>query len=169
MVSKVFEGTNVEIPAVLANRDRRVATQAQLLREHPSQVVVACKLNIPGPVKNSAAIQAFFTAGLARLEDQWLACGQPFEIATSWEDAPTGPERFYLLYSAGVTVKEGTVHFEERQPANRLFDLDVLITNGGESHSLSRGNFDLPVQICLICGRPAKECGRSRRHSVEEL
>ena len=59
MVSKVFEGTNVEIPAVLANRDRRVATQAQLLREHPSQVVVACKLNIPGPVKNSAAIHAF--------------------------------------------------------------------------------------------------------------
>lgn len=169
MVSKVFEGTDVEIPAVLANRDRRVATQAQLLREHPSQVVVACKLNIPGPVKNSAAIQAFFTAGLARLEDQWLACGQPFEIATSWEDAPTGPERFYLLYSAGVTVKEGTVHFEERQPANRLFDLDVLITNGGESHSLSRGDFDLPVRTCLICGRPAKECGRSRRHSVEEL
>ncbi len=169
MVSKVFEGTNVEIPAVLANRDRRVATQAQLLREHPSQVVVACKLNIPGPVKNSAAIQAFFTAGLARLEDQWLACGQPFEIATSWEDAPTGPERFYLLYSAGVTVKEGAVHFEERQPANRLFDLDVLITNGGESHSLSRGDFDLPVRTCLICGRPAKECGRSRRHSVEEL
>lgn len=169
MVSKVFEGTNVEIPAVLANRDRRVATQAQLLREHPSQVVVACKLNIPGPVKNSAAIQAFFTAGLARLEDQWLACGQPFEIATSWEDAPTGPERFYLLYSAGVTVKEGTVHFEERQPANRLFDLDVLITNGGESHSLSRGDFDLTVRTCLICGRPAKECGRSRRHSVEEL
>ena len=169
MVSKVFEGTNVEIPAVLANRDRRVATQAQLLREHPSQVVVACKLNIPGPVKNSATIQAFFTAGLARLEDQWLACGQPFEIATSWEDAPTGPERFYLLYSAGVTVKEGTVHFEERQPANRLFDLDVLITNGGESHSLSRGDFDLPVRTCLICGRPAKECGRSRRHSVEEL
>lgn len=169
MVSKVFEGANVEIPAVLANRDRRVATQAQLLREHPSQVVVACKLNIPGPVKNSAAIQAFFTAGLARLEDRWLACGQPFEIATSWEDAPTGPERFYLLYSAGVTVKEGTVHFEERQPANRLFDLDVLITNGGESHSLSRGDFDLPVRTCLICGRPAKECGRSRRHSVEEL
>ncbi len=169
MVSKVFEGTDVEIPAVLANRDRRVATQARLLREHPSQVVVACKLNIPGPVKNSATIQAFFTAGLARLEDQWLACGQPFEIATSWEDAPTGPERFYLLYSAGVTVKEGTVHFEERQPANRLFDLDVLITNGGESHSLSRGDFDLPVRICLICGRPAKECGRSRRHSVEEL
>ncbi|MGY0227697.1 citrate lyase holo-[acyl-carrier protein] synthase [Limosilactobacillus fermentum] len=104
-------------------------------------MVVAYKLNIPGPVKNSAAIQAFFTAGLARLEDQWLACGQPFEIATSWEVAPTGPERFYLLYSAGVNVKEGTVHFEERQPANRLFDLDVLITNGGESHSLSRGGF----------------------------
>ena len=132
-------------------------------------MVVACKLNIPGPVKNSAAIQAFFTAGLADLENQWLASRQPFEIAASWEDAPTGPERFYLLYSAGVTVKEGTVHFEERQPANRLFDLDVLITNGGEAHSLSRGNFDLPVRTCLICGRPAKECGRSRRHSVEEL
>lgn len=169
MVSKVFEGTNVEIPAVLANRDRRVATQTKLLSEHPSQVVVACKLNIPGPVKNSAAIQAFFTAGLADLENQWLANGQPFEIAASWEDAPTGPERFYLLYSAGVTVKEGTVYFEERQPANRLFDLDVLITNDGEAHSLSRGDFDIPVRTCLICGRPAKECGRSRRHSVEEL
>ncbi|MBE8117719.1 citrate lyase holo-[acyl-carrier protein] synthase [Limosilactobacillus fermentum] len=68
-----------------------------------------------------------------------------------------------------MAVKEGTVAFEETTPYNRLFDLDVLIKEGETAHSLSRGELNLPVRTCLICGRPAKECGRSRRHTVSGL
>ncbi len=169
MESKVFDGPQQDIPAVLANRDRRAKVQANLLQENPHQVVVTCKLNIPGPVKNSKAIRSFFERGTQRLEDQWMKTGQSFELQTSWLESSTGPESFYLLYGNGTDVKRGTVSFEEATPFNRLFDLDVLINDHGEPHSLSRGEFNLPVRTCLICGRPAKECGRSRSHSVEEL
>ncbi|MEK1374296.1 hypothetical protein HC007_07995 [Limosilactobacillus fermentum] len=54
-----------------------------------------------------------------------------------------------------MAVKEGTVAFEETTPYNRLFDLDVLIKEGETAHSLSRGELNLPVRTCLICGRPA--------------
>ncbi|MEK1398306.1 hypothetical protein HCZ84_08925 [Limosilactobacillus fermentum] len=61
-----------------------------------------------------------------------------------------------------MAVKEGTVAFEETTPYNRLFDLDVLIKEGETAHSLSRGELNLPVRTCLICGR-------SRRHTVAGL
>lgn len=169
MSNPIFTGPAVAIPAVLANRDRRAATQVRLLRDHPDQVVVAAKLNIPGPVKTSPAIRRFFADGLAALEARWRRDGQPFRPVASWEEAPTGPERFYLLPGQGPAVKAETVAFEEATPANRLFDLDVLVQEMAGPRSLSRSDSGLPVRTCLICGRPAKECGRSRQHSVNEL
>ncbi len=75
MNTNVFDGPQQDIPAVLMNRDRRVAKQSQLLRENPNQVLVAAKLNILGPFKTSPLIRRFFEAGLHRLEDQWLVTG----------------------------------------------------------------------------------------------
>ncbi len=58
-MKNLFEtGTAVEIPAVLANRDRRVAVQQQLMTKQ--QTVLAVKLNLAGPIKNNETIQAFF-------------------------------------------------------------------------------------------------------------
>ena len=54
----------------------------------------------------------------------------------------------------------------QQHPLGRLFDLDVLHTDG---RSLSRREFDLPPRRCLICDDLAAVCGRSRRHSNEEL
>lgn len=36
MNTNVFDGPQQDIPAVLMNRDRRVAKQSQLLRENPN-------------------------------------------------------------------------------------------------------------------------------------
>lgn len=169
MPNPIFAGPTVTIPAVLANRDHRAATQAQLLTQHPTQVVVAAKLNIPGPVKNSAAIQRLFTTGLTALESQWRDAGQMFDRVTDWLAAPTGPEAFYRLVGDGPAIKATTVNFEERTAANRLFDLDVLVASAAGPRSLSRQDSGQPARTCLICGRPAKDCGRSRRHSVATL
>ena len=105
-------GQPQDIPAVLANKDRRAALQQRLVAAHPGMTVVAAKLNIPGPIKNNRAIQRFFTTELLALERDWLTAGQLFYQDTEWLDAGTGPERFYLVKAAPQDVKAQTTRFE---------------------------------------------------------
>ena len=168
-MNHLFEnGKPQSIPAVLANRDRRVALQNQLTAKHPDQTVIAAKLNIPGPIKNNQTIRDFFAAGLAVFEKQ-LAAKFQFRMAEQWLGESTGPERFYLVDGPAAQVKRLTTEFEEAQAAHRLFDLDVLSRQNNQTVSISRTELGLPKRQCLICGQPAKECARSRRHSVAEL
>ena len=168
-MNHLFEnGKPQSIPAVLANRDRRVALQNQLTAKYPDQTVIAAKLNIPGPIKNNQTIRDFFTAGLAVFEKQ-LAAKFQFRMAEQWLGESTGPERFYLVDGPAAQVKQLTTEFEEAQAAHRLFDLDVLSRQNNQTVSISRTELGLSKRQCLICGQPAKECARSRRHSVAEL
>ena len=162
-------GKEQGIPAVLANKDHRAAVQRKLVAKYPEMTVVAAKLNIPGPIKNNQSIEEFFCDGLRQLEDQWRTGGTLFYQKEEWLDAGTGPERFYLVKAAAPTVKAATTAFDEAVPARRLFDLDVLVDQGGQVRPLSRTDAGQPARRCFVCGRPAKECGRSRRHSVAEL
>ena len=169
MTSIFATGQPQDIPAVLANKDRRAALQQRLVAAHPAMTVVAAKLNIPGPIKNNRAIQRFFTTELLALEREWLTAVQLFYQDTEWLDAGTGPERFYLVKAVPQDVKAQTTRFEEGQASHRLFDLDVLVQRAGQVVPLSRADSGQPARRCFVCGRPAKECGRSRRHTVAEL
>lgn len=162
-------GEYQDILAVLKNKDERVKIQNQLLKTNPSMTVVAAKLNIPGPIKNNKKIEAFFIAGLNKFEEMLLDAGIIFISKKEWLDKKTGPERFYLVDRDAVMVKKITSSFEELKPNYRLFDLDVLTNDRGTVKLLSRSDASQPARKCLICERPAKECGRSRRHSVEQL
>lgn len=162
-------GIPQDIPAVLANKDRRAALQQKLVTANPGKTVVAAKLNIPGPIKNNRQIEEFFKNELNSLENQWLGDGVLFSQAKEWLNAPTGPERFYLVAAVPAVVKQITTTFEENTASHRLFDLDVLVKREGQVVPLSRTEFNQPVRKCFVCGRPAKECGRARRHSVAEL
>ena len=66
-------------------------------------------------------------------------------------------------------MKAQTTRFEEGQASHRLFDLDVLVQRAGQVVPLSRADSGQPARRCFVCGRSAKECGRSRRHTVAEL
>lgn len=162
------KGTPQQIPEVLANRDRRVALQNQLTKSHSDQTVIAAKLNIPGPIKNNETIKNFFVTKLTIFEKQ-LQAQYDFKMVEQWLDESTGPERFYLVDGPAEQVKHLTTAFEEADVSNRLFDLDVLSRQAGQTVSMSRTELGLPKRTCLICGRPAKECARSRRHTVAEL
>ena len=59
-------------------------------------------------------------------------------------------------------IKELTTELEENHPFGRLFDMDVIGTDG---EKLSRGVY----RKCLICGCQAHECARSRKHTVAEM
>ncbi len=167
-MKNLFEtGTAVEIPAVLANRDRRVAVQQQLMTKQ--QTVLAVKLNLAGPIKNNETIQAFFNCEMEQLEVTLVQAGWGVTIPISWETAVTGPERFYLVPAPALAVKQAMVELETKQPANRLLDIDVLHEVDGVATVINRQAVDAPVRKCLICEQPAKACGRARTHSVAQL
>lgn len=168
MMEVFNQSPKVTIDQVLANRDRRVALQSQLV-DQGAPTVVAIKLNIPGPVKNGDLIRQYFVEVTKRFEGILVQQGWNFNLAESELDLVTGPESFYLVQADARAVKKVTTSFEESQADRRLLDIDVLCKLEGSIQSLSRSDLNLPARTCLICGRLAKDCGRSRRHSVAEL
>ncbi|MFC6255044.1 citrate lyase holo-[acyl-carrier protein] synthase [Secundilactobacillus hailunensis] len=166
MVAIFQTGQPQTITDVLDNRDARVALQQQLLKQSPTQTLIAIKLNIPGPIKNNDQLRRLFSAGMNRFYDQLKAQTRHFKTVAQW-DKPTGNELFMTVELDPTAVKKLAVEFEDHDHLGRLFDVDVM--HAGSSRALSRSDFQMPVRKCLLCNREAKDCARSRRHSVLEL
>ncbi|MFD1124676.1 citrate lyase holo-[acyl-carrier protein] synthase [Lentilactobacillus raoultii] len=169
MSKSIFEaGTPQNILAVLTNKDQRAALQAKLLAVFPKAAVVAVKLNVAGPIKSNPQLTSLFDEGLSHF-NRLLAQHQvsPSLKTIKWH-RETGQETFMVFNESAEKMKRLAVNFEDRFELGRLFDVDVLTAKCG-SQPLSRSDFGLAARRCLICDRPAKECARSRRHSVAEL
>jgi len=155
-------GTPQTITDVLAARDERAAYQQTLMGTYPQSTIVAIKLNIPGPIKNNNELRRLFMAGFNR----FMATQTAATIIADWNRA-TGNETFLVIEADLITCKRMAVAFEGTDSLGRLFDIDVM--QQGKSRAVSRTELSLPVRRCLLCQREAKDCARSRRHSVAAL
>ena len=63
-------------------------------------------------------------------------------------------------------MKDIAARLENEDRLGRLFDMDVLDTNG---RKLSREELGLPERRCFVCSEPAKGCAWSRKHSLPVL
>ena len=154
----------VTVQDMMAARDRRAALQRELLSRY-GRTLLCFTLNIPGPVKDSALIREGFALGKRALQDGFLRLGAAplfFEEHTDF----TGCEAFYVLPLPALQVKQMAADIEETSPLGRLFDLDVLSSDGTK---VERQEIGLPGRRCLLCGQSAQVCARSRTHSVEAL
>lgn len=169
MTQSIFStGVPQSIADVLANKDQRVQSQWRLAKRYPGQTIVTLKLNIPGPIKNNDALTRIFENG----ESTWqtrLNQEQFVMTETQQWDKETGCETLMVIDGSAKSLKQLAVQFEDETPLGRLFDVDVLINDDEQLQALSRTQLSLPVRQCFICGRPAKACARSRRHSVDQL
>ncbi|SYW01251.1 putative CitXG protein, includes Apo-citrate lyase phosphoribosyl-dephospho-CoA transferase (citX) [Oenococcus oeni] len=161
-------GEKQQIADVLANKDDRAALQKQILEKHPEDCLLAVKLNIPGPIKNNSRLKSLFEKGIDQLEKELKLSNFKIIAVKSW-DKGTGCENFYLIKNTAANVKKTAVLFEDKNDLGRLFDADVLTNKKGIISSLSRKQLKQNSRKCLICQRPAKECARSRRHTIKEL
>ncbi len=180
----------ITLPEVLDARERRVLRQQRLLEEY-KKPLISFTMNIAGPLKNSALILHGFELGLAALKTYFpapvtdhipasdLADGTASAEAPEAASAPkfpclhreevrevTGNEACLVVDGDPTEIKRITAAIEDGSALGRLFDIDVIRPDGTQ---VSRKDLGMPARRCLICGRPAKECGRSRAHSVEEL
>lgn len=160
------EGKPQNIAQVLAAKDKRVALQQVIFTKYPNQTLVDVNLNIPGPIKNNCHLERLFRLGIVQLEQSWQKMGYSYRLVASWNE-DTGCENFYVLDLPIKTVKLSTIAFEDTTPLGRLFDADVLVKD--QVAALSRKDLGKSSRRCFLCNRPAKECSRSRRHSVKEM
>ncbi|WP_137597026.1 citrate lyase holo-[acyl-carrier protein] synthase [Paucilactobacillus kaifaensis] len=162
MIDSIFTvGEPQFIEDVINNKDKRVALQQQLMSQYLEYTVVAVKLNIPGPIKNNQYLEKLF----ALVYKDFKQTIPKIIDEINW-NINTGNEAFLIVDENARTIKQLAIEFENYATLGRLFDIDVMSHQSGH---LSRSNFDMEPRKCLICGRPAKECARSRRHSVAEL
>jgi hypothetical protein len=77
----------------------------------------------------------------------------------------TGCEQLWAVDADAEILKREMTLIEDMDELGRLFDIDVLDTNGVKLSRDSRGI----ERTCLICGGPVRACARSRAHTADEL
>lgn len=155
-----MEGQEVTITDMMYCRDRRVQIQNEFIEKYQNPVISFC-MNIPGPIKTTPLIRKGFGSGkdalLASLEKENLEV-----LESRIFDDITGPEMLLCVSASAEKIKDLTTQIEENHPYGRLFDMDVIGTDG---QKLSRPSY----RKCLICDCQAQECARSRRHTITEM
>lgn len=155
-----MQGIKVGIDEILDCREKRVTIQNEMIKKY-NKPVISFTMNIPGSIKTNNEIKKAFDIGknliLKKLKENNIKILEIKEL-----DENTGNELFISVDSTAKKIKDITVAIEESSQLGRLFDIDVIDIN---FEKLSRNSF----RKCLICEEQAQECGRSRRHSIEEL
>lgn len=163
-IQKIVVGEYVDLERMMAARERRQAIQQALLSQY-SLPLISFTLNIVGPVKVFPLAVRTYKEGLRLIQTQCSAWHLPV-IAQKERKDITGYEAFLVIEGDPKKIKEILCRLEERTHLGRLFDLDVIQTNGNK---VSREDFEREPRKCLICSQNAFVCSRSRAHTVEEL
>lgn len=165
MFSDFFDGPKVSLEELLSAREKRATKQRNLL-ENEKYPLLSVTMNIPGPVKNTDALSLIFEYFLKLLERELL----PFVVSKEvYSQKRTGSEYYALVDLDAKMLKKQMVQLEETTLLGRLFDLDVIVLKTNLPVSISRKEIDHTARSCFVCQEEAKVCGRSKKHSLNEL
>lgn len=149
---------------ILLAREHRALRQRALLDRYGRTLISFTPL-APGAEKTSSRFRRIHRAGRNAI----LEVMKKADIRILRENSgknPGGFESLFVLAIEAGEIKRLMMEIEEKHPLGRLFDIDVL---GSEGYSLSRVDFGFPRRRCLLCERPAAECARSGAHPLEQL
>lgn len=157
----MMKGTPVTLKELLDARNRSRERQQELLKIPKARTLIRFSLNIAGEIKSFPLAVSAFEEGLKEIRDRILP-GQLIHFEES--RTAFGPAAFFLLTAETAGIKREMAAIEESHALGRLFDMDVLGTDG---ISLSRSFLGLPPRSCLICGKDARICSENKSHSME--
>ena len=129
-----MEGHEVVLTDMLACRERRVNTQNAYIQKYHCPVISFC-MNIPGPIKTNDKIKKAFLSGKEALFDALQKKNIPVLSQIEFDDK-TGNEIILAVDYPADKIKKLTTEIEDTHPFGRLFDMDVIGTDG---EKLSRG------------------------------
>ena len=164
----------ISLESLLASRDERVRRQEEILGLFPGKTLICMTVILPGEVKrNSMSLK------IAAAAEE--ALGKVFTpVFKESRDLDTGYECYLVVDIPATEAKQLCCDIEDGHPLGRMMDIDVVVPWGGEERAegaegggaarpLSRREACRAQRLCLLCGRPARECIRTRRHSPEAL
>ena len=147
---------------ILQAREDRACKQKLLLAQY-QKPLLCFTMNIPGPKKLDRDVSVGFFVGSRLLTDAL----SPYPVLYREERRPiTGCEGYYVVDMPAKELKALAIELEDIDPIGRLFDLDVLDTDG---RKLSREELGYPRRKCLLCDNDAMVCASTRAHKLEEL
>lgn len=152
----------VSLLEILDAREQRAQRQ-QVLRAQFQAPLICFTMNIPGPEKLNRDVAIGFFVGNQLLQRR-LTGRRILHKELYQKD--TGCEAFYVVDLPAKELKQLAIEIEDTDPIGRLFDIDVIDTDG--TH-LTREFMGLPRRKCLLCDREAVLCAGRRTHSVAEL
>ncbi len=161
-----MQNTAAALAQILSFRELKADAQQNISRPLGGCDVLSFGMNIPGPIKTSAAIHRGFLCGIRRLKQVLIKANVKI-LAEQVMESPAGYAAIYAVSGMSAqALKLLVMALEDTHPLGRLWDFDVLI----QGHiPVGRENLEKPGRPCLICGSPAKLCARSQAHSREEL
>jgi len=146
---------------ILDARENRVVRQRALLAEY-QKPLISFTMNIPGPVKLDRDVVIGFFVGCRLIRDSLAG----HLLFAEEHRRNTGCEAFYVADLPVRELKQLALDIEDADSVGRLFDIDVLDTDGKK---LSREDMGIPRRKCLLCNEDAAVCASVRAHSLEEL
>lgn len=152
----------ITLDALLQSRDNRHVLQQQLLQQHSGKTLVCLTVVMPGNVKRNLYSVVTAQAALTSLLDR---LGEHIQ-ATHARDLVTGYEAYLISDLPALETKRVTCDIEDSHPLGRLFDIDVMDTNGTP---ISRQAVGSEPRRCLLCDHEARWCMRNHSHTQEEL
>ena len=159
----------ITLHELLASRDARHATQQKLLAEHSGKTLVCLTVVMPGSVKRNhqslcvahAAVEAMHEA--FHLNDM---SDTEREAVLTERDLNTGYEAYLITPLPLLEAKRIAVTIEDTHPLGRLFDIDVINSDG---IPVARNDIGEKPRRCLVCEHEARYCMRMRWHTQEEI
>lgn len=161
---KIAQGKYQTLQDILIAKEKRVEFQRQLLAQYQN-TLISYKLNIPGGVKDNILIRKIFAAGIEALQQKMQEQDKVFLCEKTFYKQ-SGPEFFGVLAVSAPVIKEITCEIEEEHSLGRLYDFDVIRSNG---QACCREDIGKTGRRCFLCQQPAFVCARARNHSVEEM
>ncbi|MBQ9255296.1 MAG: citrate lyase holo-[Bacteroidales bacterium] len=152
----------ISLDMLLKSRDERYKKQQDLLQKYPDKTLLCLTVIMPGSVKRNSSSLFVAQVGKEVLFKEFSSKIVFYEQ----RDLQTGFEAYIIIDKEKTDVKKILCSIEESHPLGRLFDIDVINSDGVP---ISRKDIGLPPRKCLICGEESRFCMRNFTHTQEEL
>ena len=154
---------------ILAARDARHAIQMQLLKEYPGKALICLTVVMPGERKCNRLTKTIGDAACKAIKETFgssLFLPRQSLLPDNPRISKTGYEAFFLASGKILEVKKASVDIEDTHPLGRLFDIDVI---GSDGVPVSRSQLKADPRKCLLCDNEARLCMRLHTHTHQEL
>ena len=136
----------ITLEQLLVSREERWQLQQQLLQQNDGCTLVCLTVIMPGNVKRNRQSRVVAKAAKEEMLAQF--------------------EAYALVRTSTTVAKRMACAIEDNHPLGRLFDMDVIDSEG---RPVGRQQVGMPPRRCLLCDNEARFCMRNHSHTPQEL